>query len=145
MNTRLCSCHVTYAFQSGFGFESSCSHFTFRFRTCFKQGVPRHSGNYKVWIHSETRMWHDKNIQSNALHRQVLRTQLNHLVSMVKWLSVLLRTKWFWVRVQLQADKRLTLSNCYYFKKISKKQVAYRVIFLQSSLNKSKLNETFKR
>ena len=27
------------------------------------------SGNYRVWIHSETRMWHDKNIQSNAPYR----------------------------------------------------------------------------
>ena len=43
-------------------FESSCSHFNFRFRTWFKQGVPWHSGNYRVWIHSETRTWHDKNI-----------------------------------------------------------------------------------
>ena len=47
-----------------FGFESSCSHLNFRFRACFEQGVPWHSGNYKVWIHSETRTWHDKNIQS---------------------------------------------------------------------------------
>ena len=31
----LCSC--------GFGF--SCSHLKFRFRTCFEQGVPWHSGN----------------------------------------------------------------------------------------------------
>ena len=34
-----------------------------RFRPCFEQGVPWHSGNYRAWIHSETRMWHDKNIQ----------------------------------------------------------------------------------
>ena len=27
------------------------------------EGVPWHSGNYGVWIHSETRTWHDKNIQ----------------------------------------------------------------------------------
>ena len=54
---------------SGCGFESSCSHFTFRFRACFEQGVPWHSGNYRVWIHSETRTWHDKNIQSNAPYR----------------------------------------------------------------------------
>ena len=47
------------------GFESSCSHLNFRFRACFEQGVPWHSGNYRVWIHSETRTWHDKNIQSN--------------------------------------------------------------------------------
>ena len=51
---------------SGCGFESSCSHFTFRFRACFEQGVPWHSGNYRVWIHSETRTWHDNNIQSNS-------------------------------------------------------------------------------
>ena len=30
---------------------------------CFEQRVPWHSGNYRVWIHSETRTWHDKNIQ----------------------------------------------------------------------------------
>ena len=44
---------------SGCGFESSCSHLNFRFRACFKQGVPWHSGNYRVWIHSEMRAWHD--------------------------------------------------------------------------------------
>ena len=34
---------------------------------------------------------------------QVLRTQLNHLASWAKWLSVRLRTKWFWIRVQQQS------------------------------------------
>ena len=48
---------------SGSGFESSCSHLTFRFRACFEQGVSWHSGNYRVWIHSGTHTWHDKNIQ----------------------------------------------------------------------------------
>ena len=38
---------------SGSGFESSFSHLTFRFRACFEQRVPWHSGNYRVWIHSE--------------------------------------------------------------------------------------------
>ena len=46
------------------GFESSCSRLNFRFRACFEQRVPWHSGNYRVWIHSETRTLHDKNIQS---------------------------------------------------------------------------------
>ena len=46
------------------GFESSCSHLTFRFRSCFEQGVPWHSSNFRAWIHSETRAWHDKIIQS---------------------------------------------------------------------------------
>ena len=48
---------------SGFGFESSCSHLNFTFRACFEQGVPWHSSKCRVWIHSETRTWHDKNIQ----------------------------------------------------------------------------------
>ena len=52
---------------SGRGFESSCSHLNFRFCACFEQGVPWHSGNYREWIHSETRMWHDKNIQYNHI------------------------------------------------------------------------------
>ena len=49
---------------NGCGFESSWSHLNFKFRTCFEQGVPWYSGNYRVWIHSETCTWHDKNIQS---------------------------------------------------------------------------------
>ena len=28
------------------------------------QAVPWHSGSYRVWIHSETRTWHDNNIHS---------------------------------------------------------------------------------
>ena len=43
--------------------ESSCSHLNFIFCACFEQGVSWHSGNYRVRIHSETRTWHDKNIQ----------------------------------------------------------------------------------
>ena len=43
------------------------NHFTFRFRAYFEQGVPWHSGNYRVWIHSEMRTWHDENIQSGKL------------------------------------------------------------------------------
>ena len=35
---------------SGSGFESRCSHLNFRFRACFEQGVPWHSGDYRVWI-----------------------------------------------------------------------------------------------
>ena len=48
---------------NGSGFESSCSHLIFRFRACFEQGILWHSGNYRVWIHSETSTWQDKNIQ----------------------------------------------------------------------------------
>ena len=49
---------------SGCGFEYSCSHLNFRFPACFEQRFPWHSGNYRVWIHSEMHTWHDKNIQS---------------------------------------------------------------------------------
>ena len=38
---------------SGSGFESSCSHLNFSFRTCFEQGVPWHSGSDRVWNHAE--------------------------------------------------------------------------------------------
>ena len=48
---------------SASGFESSCSHLTFRFRSCFGQETPWYSGNYRVWIHFETRTQDDKNIQ----------------------------------------------------------------------------------
>ena len=53
----------------GCGIESSCTHLNFRFRFFFEQGVPWHSGNYRVWIHSETRKWHDKNIRPNVRYR----------------------------------------------------------------------------
>ena len=49
---------------SSCGFKSRCSHLNFRFRACFKQGFPWHSGNFRVWIHSEKHTWHDKNIQN---------------------------------------------------------------------------------
>ena len=54
---------------SGCGFQSSCSHSNFRFCSCFEQEVPWHSGNYRMWIHSEMHTWPNKNIQSNALYR----------------------------------------------------------------------------
>ena len=48
---------------TGCGFESCCSHINFSYRACFEQWVPWLSGNYRVWIHSKTRTWHDQNIQ----------------------------------------------------------------------------------
>ena len=58
---------------SGCGSESYCSHFNFRYCSCFKQGVSWHSGNYRVWIHSEMHIWHDKNIQYLSCFALVLR------------------------------------------------------------------------
>ena len=88
---------------SGCGFESRCSHLIFRYGACLEQGVHWHSGNCRVWIHSQTRTWHDKNIQSNASCIQVLTTQFNHLESLTKWLDVRLWTKWLWIRIPLQS------------------------------------------
>ena len=49
---------------SGCGFESRCSQLNFGYSACFEQIAPWNSGNYRVWIHTEIRTWHDKNIQS---------------------------------------------------------------------------------
>ena len=38
---------------SGCGFKSSCSQLNFKFRACFEQGVPWHSEEYRVCIHSK--------------------------------------------------------------------------------------------
>ena len=38
-------------------------HLNFRYRVSFEEGVPWHSGNLKVYIHSEMRAWHENNIQ----------------------------------------------------------------------------------
>ena len=51
---------------SVFELESSCTKLNFSFHACFEQVVPWHSCNYRVWIHSETRTWHDNNIQSEC-------------------------------------------------------------------------------
>ena len=51
------------------GFQSSSTHLPSRFCTSSKQEFSWHSGNYRVWIHSETRTWHDTNIQSKAPYR----------------------------------------------------------------------------
>ena len=50
---------------SSCGFESRCiDYYKFRYCACFEQGVPWHSGNYRVWTHSKRHTWHDRNIQS---------------------------------------------------------------------------------
>ena len=51
----------------GCEFKSRCCHLNFRYHACFEQEVTWHSGNYRVWIHSEKRTWHDNNMQSLTL------------------------------------------------------------------------------
>ena len=50
---------------SGCGFDSRCCHLNLRYHARFEQGVPWHSGNYRVRIHSEMCTWNDKNIQTS--------------------------------------------------------------------------------
>ena len=84
---------------SGSGFESSSRHLHFRFWICFKQEVPWHSGNYRVWIISETRTSHDRNIQLKDSHGATLNadhTYINELLPKVfLWLYENL-TECFW-------------------------------------------------
>ena len=47
----------------GCGFNPRYIYLNVRYRACFEQGVFWHSGNYRVWIHSEKGTWHHKNIQ----------------------------------------------------------------------------------
>ena len=61
--------------------------------------------NYGVLILSETRAWHDNNMQSNAPYRKRLTTQLNDLASLAKCSSVCLQTKWLQVRISLVSLK----------------------------------------
>ena len=90
---------------SSSGFQSSCSHWTFRLWAYFGQVVPWHLGNYRVWIHSETSTW-----QEHTFKRTVQVSPQNTAETMLaKWLSVRLRAKWFWVRVQLQSLNVQTL------------------------------------
>ena len=84
-------------------FESNCSSLIFRCNPFFELRVPWHLNNYRVGSHSEKRKSHHKNRQSNPSNRQVLTNQLNHSVSLGKCLSLCLRTKWLWVRVQLKS------------------------------------------
>ena len=62
--------------RSGCEFESRYCHANFRYCACFKQEVPWHSGNYRVWIHSETRTWHDNNMQSSPVYKGIVITKL---------------------------------------------------------------------
>ena len=90
----------------------------FKFRACFKQAVPKHSGNYRVWIHSETHT--DMIRKYSQMHHKdkysQVRTQLSHLAGLAKWLSVRLRSKRLSVRVQLQCNVTLILGSILCFK-----------------------------
>ena len=80
----VCSCHVTYVFQSEF--THSCLHVK----------------ELLAWSRHE--IWSLSVCNWTQTHSHLVRKQtLNHLAKLTKWFSVCLWTKWLWVRVQLQS------------------------------------------
>ena len=80
----VCSCNVTYAFPS----ESTLY-------SCLNVKELLARSRCKIWSISDCNLTWTQN-------QLVCKWTLNHLAKLAKWLSVSLRTKWFWVRVQLQ-------------------------------------------
>ena len=89
----LCSCHVTYAFQSERTLYSCLN---------VKELLAR--SRHEIWRLSDSN-W--IRTQNHLVHKRIL----NHLV---KWLSVRLWTNWIWVRIQLQSLKYLSISTKIY-------------------------------
>ena len=81
----VCSCHVTYAFQS----ESTLY-------SCLNVKELLARSRYDIWSLSDCNWTRTQN-------HLVRERTLNHLASLAKWLKVRLQTNWFWVRVQLQS------------------------------------------
>ena len=72
------------------------------FSFCFEQGVPWHSSNYRVGIHSETRTWHDNKTAKSTVQISTHNTaqsfeQFGLMVECFLW------TTWLRVRVQLKS------------------------------------------
>ena len=90
------------------GFESYCSHLNFRFAPVWNKdildilGDAWHSGNYRVWIHTETRTWHDDNIQS-ILSLTLCRCLL------LAWKKVHLKVKGFILQLHINFARIQTL------------------------------------
>ena len=84
----VCSCHLTYAFQSETTLYSCLN-----VKELFAQS------KCEIWSLSECNWTRNQN-------HLVCKQTLNHLAI---WLSVCLGTKWFWVRVQLQLQTKFHL------------------------------------
>ena len=86
---------------SGSGFKSSCSHLNLRISRLLRAWS---SLTFRLLecVYSLWKRVRDMPRTYSQMHRtDKYSEQLNHLVSLAKWLSVHLQTKWFWVRVQL--------------------------------------------
>ena len=106
----VCSCHVTYAFQSKSTLYS-----------CL---------NVKELLAQNRReIWSSNDCNCTRTHNHLLRKwTLNHLAklaSLVKWLSVRLQTKWLWVWVQLQSLKAWSISPLFIFITVSESMKHY--------------------
>ena len=102
---------------SGSGFKSRCSHLNFKFRACFEQGVPWYSGNFRVWIHSETRTWHDNTIQSIELLLMVLVEKISSLLFSQQYSQVLLNEDKSLTCLKFETNEKMKnnyLYQCYY-------------------------------
>ena len=94
----VCSYHVTYAFQSESKLYSYLN---------VKELLAR--SRRVIWSLSDCNWIRSQ----NHLVRKRTLNHLAKLVSLTKWLSVCLRTKWFWDRVQLQSEKvNITIEFC---------------------------------
>ena len=80
----VCSCHVTYVFQS----ESTLY-------SCLDVKGLLSQNRREIWSLSDC---HWTRTQNHSVRKRTL----NHLAKLAKLLSVRLQSKWFWVRVQLQ-------------------------------------------
>ena len=63
---------------SSCGFESHCR-LKLQILRLFWARSSLTFSNYRIRIHFEMHRWHNKNIESNATYRSILKTQLNHL------------------------------------------------------------------
>ena len=97
----VCSCHVTYGFQS----ESTLYSWL----------------NLKELLaQSRREIWSLRDCNWTRTHSHLIRkVALNHFAKLavmvwVKWLSVRLRTKWLWIGVQLQSQKHCFLKLMYF-------------------------------
>ena len=91
----VCSCHVTYTFQS----ESTLY-------SCLNVKELLARSSCQIWSLKDCNWtW----TQNHLVDKQTL----NHLA---KWLSVRLRAKWFWIQVQLQLLKTIMEAFLHYLK-----------------------------
>ena len=135
------------------GFESSCSHLNFRFRACFEKQFLEIQATIKCG--SSLKRAGDMITTYSQMHR----TDKYSLHSLIIWpvwlngLSVRWRTKWLWVRVQLQSLIIYCLWKwlidididvfCHSFRKllVSINQSSYLICFCYNFFDKAKWNK----